>query len=529
VSKSRTSLTHRLRESLTIAREAVRRQVSVDEVADERLELQVTRRNFLGAAAGAAAGLALSRPARSQGSGARIVVVGAGLAGLRFAHAMWTVNGIATAVYEANTRLGGRCWTNRDFFTDGLIAEHGGELINSNHTSMRNLAAQFGLQLANVNGGSEFCCPDVCWLDGAYYTMKEMNADMKEFFPVLNAANAAAPFHTLFDNYTPEGYRLDHTSAVEWIEQVVPGGSSGKLGRILQTALLCEYGGEPGIQPALNLVYLITGYGTAGLSGGNEKYHVIDGNDQIVSCMAAALPQGSIRTGMLLIALKNNDDGTYTCTFSKDSASEDVIADHVVLGLPFPQLKRVDLSAAGFSPVKMAAVNNYALGTNAKLALQFNRRPWAYPDGYSGVCYTAPQGIQVTWDATVSQKGPPGILLRFPGGNAGGAHAFPGAAAHCVAPAQPVQEFLNAVDAPFPGCREQYTGVAWLDCWAKDPFIGGAYGCYRVGNWTEFAGIENVRQGNVHFCGEQTDLAFQGYMEGAVRSAERLAFHWPNL
>ena len=42
-------------------------------------------------------------------------------------------------------------------------------------------------------------------------------------------------------------------------------------------------------------------------------------------------------------------------------------------------------------------------------------------------------------------------------------------------------------------------------------------------------GIEDVRQGNVHFCGEQTDLAFQGYMEGAVRSAERLAFRWPNL
>lgn len=44
-----------------------------------------------------------------------------------------------------------------------------------------------------------------------------------------------------------------------------------------------------------------------------------------------------------------------------------------------------------------------------------------------------------------------------------------------------------------------------------------------------FAGIEKEREGNVHFCGEATDLGFQGYMEGAVRSAERLAFHWPRL
>lgn len=65
--------------------------------------------------------------------------------------------------------------------------------------------------------------------------------------------------------------------------------------------------------------------------------------------------------------------------------------------------------------------------------------------------------------------------------------------------------------------------MAWLDWWEQDPFIGDAYGCYQIGNYTTFAGIEKVSEGNVHFCSAQTNLSFQGFMEGAVRSAEDLA------
>jgi uncharacterized protein with NAD-binding domain and iron-sulfur cluster len=79
------------------------------------------------------------------GSAARIAIVGGGLAGLRCAHELW--NGypsgpIAATVYEANPeRAGGRCWTLRDFFADGLITEHGGAFIDSNHRAVRRLAA----------------------------------------------------------------------------------------------------------------------------------------------------------------------------------------------------------------------------------------------------------------------------------------------------------------------------------------------------------------------------------------------------
>ena len=520
----RTALTSTLRESLARATVAETRNESIDGLDRSRREF--TRRQFLGAAA--AAGVALWHPQSSYAASDRIVVVGAGLAGLRFAHAMWAHGRVATTVYEANTRLGGRVWTNRDFFSHGQIAEHGAEFISSEHKSMRRLAKEFGLTLAVANGGSEPCCDDVNWLDGSYYTTQELNADLKKFAPALIAANQAAPYPTLYNHHTRAAYELDHTSANDWIGRNVEGGLASKLGRVLQTDLLAEYGCEPSLQSALNLIYLL-GTGNSGLVGTDEKYHVAGGNDQIATTMAAQLPQGSIQTGMLLVALKENSDRSYTCTFEKSAGTTDVQADHVVLALPFNQLRKVDLSQAGFSPVKLAAISKYNLGTNAKLALQFHSRPWSKRDHWSGGCYTAPDNFQLSWDATVSQKGPAGILLRYPAGHAGGPNAFGGSAAHGPAPAKYAQDFLDAVESPFPGCKENYNGRAWLDWWDQDPFIGGAYGCYQIGNYTEFAGIENVRQRNVHFCGEQTDLNFQGYMEGAVESAERLAFHWPNL
>jgi monoamine oxidase len=103
-----TTRTTQLRESLAVVREAEKRQAPLEEVAEERRERRlrnVTRREFLGAA-GATAGLMLWHPLRSYAASSRIVVVGAGLAGLRFAHAMWKHNRIATTVYEANSRLG---------------------------------------------------------------------------------------------------------------------------------------------------------------------------------------------------------------------------------------------------------------------------------------------------------------------------------------------------------------------------------------------------------------------------------------
>src|SRR5262245_17634232 len=79
-------------------------------------------------------------------SAQRVVVVGAGLAGMTAAldlrDAGWDV-----VVFEARDRVGGRVHTLRDPFTAGLHAEAGGESIDDNHDAIQALAQRYGLPL----------------------------------------------------------------------------------------------------------------------------------------------------------------------------------------------------------------------------------------------------------------------------------------------------------------------------------------------------------------------------------------------
>jgi len=99
------------------------------------------RRDFLKQTAVAAATLSVSRlgtfafvPGSLERRGApkRVLIVGAGLAGLSAAYEL-TQAGHDVTVLEARTRPGGRVHTLRDPFPDGLYAEAGATRVPSHH------------------------------------------------------------------------------------------------------------------------------------------------------------------------------------------------------------------------------------------------------------------------------------------------------------------------------------------------------------------------------------------------------------
>ena len=512
----RTPLARRLGEAAAVASQAAAREASAEEVlADPGPGLR--RRELLAGGAGLAAAAMLSGPVSRAlaATGPRVVVVGGGLAGLTCAYRL-KQSGVNAQLYEASDRLGGRCWTRRGDFAEGQIAEHGGELIDQSHTQTRKLAQELGLNLDNllaseVNGTDPFY-----YFDGQPYSYVEATEDLKGIWQQIHKDVSAASYPTLYNLSTERGRELDAMSIAQWIQAYVPGGLKSKLGQLLDVAYNIEYGAETSVQSSLNMLYLLgySGQGQLRIFGpSNEKYHVRGGNDQITARLAAALG-GQITTGSALTAIRRDSSGAYSLSFQSGSATKTVVADRVVLALPFSILRTLDYAKAGFSQLKTTAIEQMGMGTNSKLHVQFKDRLWNAL-GCNGETY-ADTGYQNTWEVTRAQAGAGGILVDYTGGKVGASFGT-------GTPAERAAQFLKQLEPVLPGISARWNGRATVDFWAGYPWTKGSYSYWKVGQYTKFAGVEREAEGNCHFAGEHTSVDFQGYLNGAVESGERAA------
>jgi monoamine oxidase len=480
---------------------------------------EALRRGAMGLAAGVVfTGSRAPVAARAAGGGGRIVVIGAGVAGLTCAYRL-RQHGLHSTVYEASDRVGGRTKTLRGFFAEGQIVEQGGEAIDSDQHAVRALAAELGLHLddtfADTPGGLR---SNRFQFDGRDYPYHRASRDFAVVYPALqrdlrNFARSPRAAH-----------ELDEMSVADWLDSRVPGGRDSQLGRLIGEAYCSEDGVDITEGSSLAMLTQLGDSPRRPLSlygSSDERFKVHGGADQIAHRLAARLPAGSIAMETPLRGLRRNGDGSYTCSFSRGGgATFDVRADRVVLALPFTTLREVDYRRAGFSHRKDAAIRHLGMATNAKLTLQFSRKTWRR-DGYDGYIETdlIPGD---TWDTTVNQAGREGIMVVYSGGRRGA--TYPTTRAHGPAPPAIARETVARLATIYPGLDHDFTGRAHLDAWVHNPWSHGSYAAFLVGQYTRFSQhVRAGREGGVHFAGEHTDTNQQGYIDGAVRTGERAA------
>jgi monoamine oxidase len=507
---------------LTLLQRSARRARAAQWDPERDAPIDPRRRRLLAASAAWPAAsllptpLARAAPATRRAAAARVIVIGGGLAGLCATDALARA-GIMATLYEASPRLGGRCYSERNAFADGQVAERGGELIDTGHAEIRALAAELGLELDDLTAAQ---APDadvvVRFADGVY-PLADIDRDFAALLPALDRdARALGDDMPTWRRHTPAQLALDRMSASDWIATRVPGGAASRLGRLVGNAYVEELGGDLYETSAATVVALLKASPREHFSPyeeSDQRYHIRGGNDRIVRALGERL-RDRITTSAPLVALAHRGDGRVRVTIARGQSLQDEIADRVILALPFTLLREVDTSGAGFSARKTRAIRELGMGRNCKLQLQFDARPW---QALRSTAETRVDDVfETSWEVTRAQGGACGIVNCFSGGSTA-TRAGEGEID------ERVREALAVLDAVLPGVAAHYNGRAIRNAWERYPWTRGSYALFKPGQYSTLNGVLDTPEGRVHFAGEHTSTNWQGYMNGGVESGQRAA------
>jgi monoamine oxidase len=448
----------------------------------------------------------------------RVAIVGAGLAGLTCGDEL-NSNGIHATLYDASNRVGGRCFSLGGFFP-GQVAERGGEFIDNLHKTLLGYAKRFNLALEDVEkvpgeviyffNGQLF--PESAVVD----EFRDLVAAMRDDLRTVGTPTA--------DSHTDADAILDFTSLREYLDTRDAGGIVSKA---IEQAYIAEYGLEIDQQSCLSFLLFIhadrrSKFRPFGVFS-DERYHVIGGNEQIVEGLRNRL-KGQIQLGMKLVKASKNASGEIELIFKNGSRSVSTRYDAIVFALPFSTLRDVELDASlGLPTWKLFAINELRYGTNAKMMVGFDGRPWL-AQGSNGGSYSDLAHHQTTWETNPTKATAlHSVLTDYSGGSRGAS----------LNPQQVQKEaglFLGDLDRVYPGALAAASGSVGsfrvhLEHWPSNPLVKGSYMCNHPGYFTTIADNEAKPVGNLYFAGEHTSsfYEFQGFMEGAALSGIRAA------
>ena len=462
-----------------------------------------------GGRAGPASSSTIARPRPDAASRRRVVVVGAGLAGLTAALDL-TAAGWDVVVLEARDRVGGRVHTLRQPFDHGLHAEGGGESIDDDHGAIQAMAKRFRLPLERRPA-------DKLLAGNVYFGGKRRRTSA---FSTEQGGRVAADYGRAYDALDElaqqEGidptapHRARHAEALDrrTLAQFVDG-----LGLIPDARFLVdidnrgEYNAEA---HELSLLFVLQQTAAAAdvPDSASETMRITGGNDRLPEAMAAEL--GSrVRLGHPVDRIEHATTGVRV-----HSGSTAIEAARVVLATPPPTLRSVDFAPA--LPASTAAmIGGLALGAAVKTVTEFDTRFWTAGGGSGFTVADLP--FHIAWSPTDSygRSTDPGLLSTFTTGDAARRFAALGDQPRIAT----AQEQLLTV---YPEGRAARTGHAATVAWPNERYTTGGYSAFGPGQVTRFWPVLRDVGGPIVFAGEHTE-ALSGFMESAVRSGHRVA------
>ena len=446
-----------------------------------------------------------------RGNAKRIIIIGAGLAGLSAGYELTQASHDVT-ILEARSRPGGRVHTLRDPFAEGVYAEAGATRIPNHHHFTLKYVKLFGLPLELFEPGD---------LRSVYHVRGkriEVTPGRRIEWPYsLTAEERALGLNGLRqkvvgsilseigDVTDPKWPSLELLKKYDHMNRSDFWRSRGASSEAI--ALLSLGGIDDRVETWSTLFMLRN----QALNRERKEYYKIrGGNDLLPKAFATRLSE-KVQYNAQVVRMEQNTEQVRVI-FNRAGQHHSLTADYLICAVPFSVQRNIESSPA-LSVDKQRAIEQLSYLSGSKIFLQSKKRFWL-EDGFSGFA-TTDLPIREVWNMTHNQPGTRGILQAYPislhSRNVTG-----------MTENERINFALAQVELIYPGMRQHFEGGV-TKCWDEDQWARGVSSYYKPGEFSSLLPYVARREGRIFFAGEHTSVWIDGWMQGALESGNRVA------
>ncbi len=435
-------------------------------------------------------------------SNKKIAIIGAGIAGLNACYQL-KKQGIDSTVYEASPRIGGRMFTMKNEFGNGITTDIGGEFVDTTHTEIIQLMKEFDLPFYDLR--EDKLEPKELFFGGKHISNEELKNAFAPFVTRLATDIKSLPEKISYK--TADSFRhLDNQSIAEYITGI---GISGWLYDFVNVVLTREYGMEITEQSAINFLIMFEPpkENYYEMFGDDHEVMKIKGGSQHLTDTLYEKIKDSVVLKHQLIGIDKNTSG-YVLSIKSNDAVKTVQADYIVIAIPFSILRTLKLNV-GIPPEKRKCIDEIGYGNSCKFIMGMSSKPWLNK-GKQGYTFSD-ISFGCGWDSSQSQSVDKGSFTVFAGGKFGDV-------IYEKSKEELIADFVPGLDKIYSGAEKSYTNKNIKYCWEKNTHIRGGYSSFKKGQWSTLAGWEAEPVGDIYFAGEHVSRDFQGYMNGGAQT-----------
>lgn len=436
-----------------------------------------------------------------------VIIVGAGYAGLTAAKELLKA-GKTVKIVEARERVGGRVYTQQ---FEGYYLDMGGTWVGPTQDKIYELIREYGLQTFPtydegkstliMNGKTKnykglippLPIPSLLSLDGA----------IKQITKLSKTVNLQEPW------LTPDAERWDSMTLQTWMDKQMSFKTAKKLFRIASEAIWAVSPSELSMLHAMFYTKSGTDFDTLmNVKKGAQEERILGGAMSVALKMAESFPENTIHFNAPVKTIIQDVEGV--AIIGNDFRYQ---AQKVIVAIPPTLAGRIN-----YQPLLPAnrdqLLQRIPMGTVWKCYAIYERPFWR-DKGLNGLAASDEGFVSVTFDNS-PKDGSKGIMMGFVLANQAKEFSL-----------LPEDERKKAVLSQFEKFfgKEASKPMAYIDkSWAEEEFTRGCYaGVMQTGAWTSLGKYLREPIGNIHWAGTETADIWNGYIDGAIRSGERVA------